>query len=102
LTLVLVNILETRTSKATEHSAKARTTTRLVLRESQITYGPVARFFFNCKTRVFYMVLRRSRGLHGVDVKAVIMLFVGYDVKISHCRSVCFCRKSTVFTAVSA
>ena len=46
LRLVLVNILETRTLKLTGHATKPRTTTRLVLRESQITYGLVVSFFF--------------------------------------------------------
>lgn len=45
LRLVLVNILETRTLKFAGGSTKPRTTTRLVLRESQITYGLVASFF---------------------------------------------------------
>ena len=43
---LMVNILETRNLKSTGHSTKPRTTTRLVLRESQITYGLVASFFF--------------------------------------------------------
>jgi hypothetical protein len=46
LRLVLVNILETRNLKFTGYSTKPRTTIRLVLRESQITYGLVTSFFY--------------------------------------------------------
>jgi hypothetical protein len=68
-----VNVLETRTLKFTGRSTKPRATTRLVLRESQITYGLLASFlkFKYRKTHVQDMVIRRSRGLHDVDVKAV-------------------------------